>query len=58
MRGFKDLLGECIAEDGIETIRSSLDNVTGPSNEQFFGEKVVNEMKNHMRNIDNVNQSR
>ena len=58
MSGFKDLLGECVAEDGIEAVQSSLENITGPSNEQFFGEEVVNEMKNHMRNIDNVNQSR
>lgn len=46
---FFELLAACIKEDGAEAIQASLENVPGPSNEEFFGEKILEGMKKEIR---------
>ena len=46
---FFELLAACIKEDGAEAIQASLENVPGPSNEEFFGEIILEGMKKEIR---------
>jgi len=47
---FFELLAACIKEDGPELVRNSLEHVTGPSNEEFFGNIVLSSLKEEIKN--------